>query len=242
MESIPYPECCVCRQEFTHSTWATKRTWSNCIHYVCKECGDKIGITCPMCRGGGVPGSRERDQLYPLVSIINSRKVPRDDRGLTHADAKKQGVQSEQQWMAYAKTHLVHPLITQRALENPDSLGSRHVYSIRTCDVHGSFVTRESNQHGCNSCAQSQRQFIDVCVEPQQRRSRTKRRRTSTSSFVNEGLAELSDDDSSSYGSLDDFVDDGSSLFSDEKKQLDTLWELQCDNWDAKDWEAFLHQ
>lgn len=189
-----------------------------------------------------MPASRDRDRLYPLVSVINSRRVPKDDRGLTHADAKKQGQQSEEQWMAYAKQHLVHPQMTQRALENPDCLGNRHVYSIRTCEVHGSFVTRESNQHSCNSCAQSQRMCIDLCDdEPVQQQRQTKRRRTSTSSFVNEGLAELTDGDSSDYEDLDDFiVDDGSSIYSEEQEQADELWRLNSDEWRASDWEAYL--
>ena len=243
METLPFPECCVCRDVFTAQTWQSKRTWPNCIHYVCKRCGDRIGVACPLCRGGSLPGSRDRDTLYPLVSVINSRTPPKDDRGLTLADAKKQGVQSEQQWMAYAKLHLVHPQMTQRALENPDCLGNRHVYTIRACDLHGSFVSRESNQHGCNNCAQSQRQSINLCDEPEQQPpQRTKRRRTSTSTYVNAGLADLTDGDSSSYGSLDDFVDDGSSLFPDEEAELDVLWEQQCDQWQAKDWEAYLNK
>jgi len=83
---------------------------------------------------------------------------------------------------------------------------------------------------------------IELCDdEPVQQQRRTKRRRTSTNTFVNEGLAELTDGDSSDYEDLDDFiVDDGSSIYSDEREQADELYRLNSDEWQASDWEAYL--
>lgn len=206
MQAVAFPQCPVCYAQFDASSWKQRRKWQECIHFVCAACAPKVGRACPLCRRGAQPGSRQRDHSFPIKAVINQRNVPKDDRNLTLAHARKRGRKSEQEWWAYAKVHLVHSEMTKEAQEDPDVLGNRMLYTVRTCKRHGDFVSREDMQRGCLNCAQSERRTIDVSSEPLEFHP-TKRRKTSGDAWVHEGLAELSESDCSSYSDLIGWVD-----------------------------------
>ncbi len=212
--------------------------WKDCLHYVCKECGDECGVLCPTCRGGAKKPSRDLDIRYPVEKVYG-RDPPKDAEGRTWAQVRMKDVETRLHWLADTKRFINHA-DTKTAKADPDWLANRHVYTLRDCKRHGPFVMRQDMQSGCFRCAQGDRCADSVETEPDMV---CKRKRNSKHPVINEWLGNVSDDDDDDYSDLKSFIsEDVYEEFTDEKQEHDTLFRRNADDWDACEWEAYLIQ
>lgn len=199
-----FPVCSVrgCGRQFTASSLKTRRVFPQCLHLVCDTCSTE---QCPVCHGTASCDRRQRTTRYPLKGVFRGRAAPKDHCGRTYAKVIKFGQHAVDKWFAETMSQRNMDLF-RLAVEVPEWLANRHIYTLRECQVHGLFVGREDNQSGCMRCAQAEKQYISLEDEPEEKLKTERKHSNTTNAIVHAWLSDVSEDDSSDYSDLNDFV------------------------------------